>query len=177
MQAIIMAAGKSTRTYPLTVNKPKPILKILDKTLLEHNLEALIGIVNEVIVIVGFKKEMIKAIGPKYKNITIRYVEQKSQLGTGHAIQYAKKCEILRLPRHLKDQMNRASSSIVLNLAEGSGKRTEKDKRHFYYIAFGSLRETQAILDLANYSENDIIELADKLGGSMYKLLRYYGPV
>jgi dTDP-glucose pyrophosphorylase len=43
--------------------------------------------VNEVIVIVGFKKEMIiNEIGPKYGKLSIQYVEQKSQLGTGHAV-------------------------------------------------------------------------------------------
>ena len=74
------------------------MLKVIDKTILEHNLEALTGIVKEVIVIVGFKKELIKkAIGNKYKNINIIYIEQKSQLGTGHAIKYAKK--------HIKDKV------------------------------------------------------------------------
>jgi len=97
MQAIILAAGKSTRTYPLTVNTPKPLLKIIDKSILEHNLEALTNIVDEIIIIVGFKKELIKkAIGKKYKNIAIKYITQKSQLGTGHAITYAKK--------HIKDR-------------------------------------------------------------------------
>ena len=43
MQAVILAAGKGIRTYPLTVTRPKPLLKILDKTILEHNLEALRG--------------------------------------------------------------------------------------------------------------------------------------
>jgi len=97
MQAVILAAGKSTRTYPLTVTKPKPLLKILDKTILEHTLEALNGIVKEAIIIVGYKKEMIKKyIGQKYKRIKIRYIEQRNQLGTGDAVKKAEK--------HLKDR-------------------------------------------------------------------------
>ncbi len=87
MQAVILAAGKSTRTYPLTVETPKVLLKVLNKTLLEHNLEQLRGLINEVIIIVGFKKEMvIDTLGEKYADINIKYVEQKEQLGTGHAL-------------------------------------------------------------------------------------------
>ncbi len=90
MQAVILAAGKSTRAYPLTLAKPKPLLKVANKTLLEHNLDNLSNIVNEAIIVVGYKKEMIKnLIKNKYKNIRIRYVEQKKQLGTAHALSVA----------------------------------------------------------------------------------------
>src|SRR5262245_31427339 len=54
----------------------------------------------------------------------------------------------LELPRHLKEQLLRAASSIVLNLAEGNGRRTRADRKRFFVIAFASLRECQAILDL-----------------------------
>ncbi|QQR65521.1 MAG: NTP transferase domain-containing protein [Candidatus Brocadia sp.] len=86
-QAIILAAGKSTRTWPLTVTKPKPLLKVMNKEILKHNLDALQGLVSEVIIIVGFKKEMIiNEIGQKYGKLRIQYVEQSTQLGTGHAV-------------------------------------------------------------------------------------------
>ena len=86
MQAVILAAGKSTRAYPLTLTRPKPLLKAANKTILNHNLDSLIGIADEAILIVGYKKEMIKKqFGNKYKNIKLKYVEQKEQLGTGHA--------------------------------------------------------------------------------------------
>ena len=90
MQAIILAAGKSTRTYPLTLTRPKPLLKVANKTLLEHNLDNLEGAADEAILVVGYKKEMIKKhLGNKYKKIKIRYAEQKRQLGTAHALSAA----------------------------------------------------------------------------------------
>ena len=49
MQAVIMAAGQSTRTYPLTLTRPKPLLKIANKTILDRQLDALSGLVDEVI--------------------------------------------------------------------------------------------------------------------------------
>ena len=92
MQAIILAAGKSTRTYPLTLTKPKPLLKIANKTLLEHNLDNLNKIADEVIIVVGYKKGLIKKyIGSQYKNIKIGYAEQKDQSGTGNALLMAEK--------------------------------------------------------------------------------------
>src|SRR3989339_1496992 len=90
MQAVILAAGKSTRTYPLTLTRPKPLLKAANKTILQHNLDNLSGIVDEVILVVGYKKEMIKKeFGNKHKNIKLIYVEQKEQLGTAHALSFA----------------------------------------------------------------------------------------
>ena len=92
MKAVIMAAGKGERCYPLTLTKPKPLLKIVNKTVLEHNLEQLKGLVDEAIIIVGYKKEMImNKIKKRYYKIKITYVEQKEQLGTGHALMQAEK--------------------------------------------------------------------------------------
>ncbi len=92
IQAVILAAGKSTRTWPLTLTKPKPLLKVMNKEIIKHNLDALQGLVGEVIVIVGFKKEMIiKEIGYKYGKLKIRYIEQKAQLGTGDAVKCVEK--------------------------------------------------------------------------------------
>ena len=61
MKAVILAAGKSTRTWPLTVNVPKPLLKVANKSIIERNLDELQGIADEAILVVGFKKEMASA--------------------------------------------------------------------------------------------------------------------
>jgi four helix bundle protein len=48
----------------------------------------------------------------------------------------------------LRDQLDRASVSIVLNIAEGSGRFTPAAKAHFYLIARGSAMECLAALSL-----------------------------
>jgi four helix bundle protein len=58
---------------------------------------------------------------------------------------------IAALPRghgHLCDQLMRASTSIVLNLAEGAGKHSKADKRRYYLSARGSATESAALLDV-----------------------------
>ncbi|MBT6756717.1 MAG: four helix bundle protein [Candidatus Pacebacteria bacterium] len=79
-------------------------------------------------------------------------------------------CEELQLPHHLKSQLSRASSSIALNLAEGSGKRTFKDQRRFFYIAFGSAKEVSAILTLAKIDSVELLDKVDHVGACLYKL-------
>lgn len=49
----------------------------------------------------------------------------------------------------LCDQLRRAVISIPSNIAEGSGRTTPKDQAHFYTMAFGSLMEVLAQLDVA----------------------------
>jgi len=48
----------------------------------------------------------------------------------------------------LRDQLERASLSSVLNLAEGAGRRSRRDKGRFYTIARGSAMESLALLDV-----------------------------
>lgn len=47
-----------------------------------------------------------------------------------------------------KDQLDRASTSMPLNIAEGNGRYTEKDRCHFFDIARGSALECAAALDV-----------------------------
>ena len=50
----------------------------------------------------------------------------------------------------LADQLRRAAMSIPLNIAEGTGKTTEADRKNFFLIARGSASECGAILDVAS---------------------------
>jgi len=78
MKAILLAAGASRRLMPLTKYLPKCLIKIGDKTILEHQLDAIdyAGIKNAVLV-VGYLKEMIQDfIGKSYRGINnITYIE------------------------------------------------------------------------------------------------------
>jgi four helix bundle protein len=49
--------------------------------------------------------------------------------------------------------MMRAALSVVLNLQEGAAKLSEKDRRRFYNIAYGSVKEVQAVLRLLDLQE------------------------
>ena len=82
-------------------------------------------------------------------------------------------CQGLKLRAPMKDQFERALLSVVLNIAEGSGKPTSKDRARFYSIAMGSLRETQAILDLQGHTAH--WKLADRLGAHVYRLIQSPG--
>jgi four helix bundle protein len=54
----------------------------------------------------------------------------------------------LRADAIVRDQLRRASLSVVLNIAEGAGQRSRAQKRHLYSIARGSAMESAAILDV-----------------------------
>jgi len=79
-------------------------------------------------------------------------------------------CEKLPLKNPIKDQLQRASLSITLNLAEGSGRSTRKDKRRFYVIALGSTREVQAIVKIIK--NHGLVQNYDQLGALVYGLVQ-----
>ncbi|MAG15470.1 glucose-1-phosphate thymidylyltransferase [Candidatus Woesearchaeota archaeon] len=87
MKAVILAAGKSTRTHPLTVSKPKSLLKIANKTIIEHILSQLHGIVSEAVIVIGHEgKQISDYLGSTYGGIRLTFVQQKKQYGTGDAL-------------------------------------------------------------------------------------------
>jgi UDP-N-acetylglucosamine diphosphorylase / glucose-1-phosphate thymidylyltransferase / UDP-N-acetylgalactosamine diphosphorylase / glucosamine-1-phosphate N-acetyltransferase / galactosamine-1-phosphate N-acetyltransferase len=72
---------------PLTDKTPKPLLEVLGKPLLEYNLDAVSPFSEEIIIVVGYLGDQIKKrFGNTYCGKPIQYVEQKEQLGTGHAL-------------------------------------------------------------------------------------------
>ena len=68
LQAVLLAAGKSTRTYPLTTTRPKPLIPILGKPLLEHLLGQLEGLVDEAILVIGYRADAIRVqLGDRFR--------------------------------------------------------------------------------------------------------------
>ncbi len=67
----------------------------------------------------------------------------------------------------LRDQIRRASVSVMANIAEGQGRFSNKEFAHFLNIAHGSIAETQShlyvALDLEYLNQTDFIELYDLL--------------
>ncbi|MDF1565824.1 MAG: four helix bundle protein [Deltaproteobacteria bacterium] len=77
------------------------------------------------------------------------------------------------LPPHIRDQLQRASLSIALNIAEGTG-RVGKDRLKFYRIARGSACETGALLDAIEVSGvelDDSFEHLHNLCARLYAML------
>lgn len=76
---------------PLTLEKPKPLLEVLGRPLLAHIIESLPADITEIILVVGYKGDMIKEhFGAEFQGRKISYVEQKKPLGTGDALMACK---------------------------------------------------------------------------------------
>ncbi len=88
MKAVILAAGEGNRMRPLTYTRPKVMLPIANKPILEHLLiEAKKGGIKEFILIVGYHDEQIRHYfgdGGKW-GVKIEYSTQRRQLGTASA--------------------------------------------------------------------------------------------
>ena len=72
-----------------------------------------------------------------------------------YALDTARKVPTLirRWPRgyaYLEDQLKRASSSVVLNIAEGNYRYSQKERARFFSIARASAGEVSSILDIAH---------------------------
>jgi four helix bundle protein len=88
------------------------------------------------------------------------------------AVQFYRASRALPGPANLRDQLQRAASSIALNLAEGSGKTSRKDQLRFYEIALGSLRECEAAIDLLGATDPQVLSLIDSLARHTFNLCK-----
>ncbi|MFH0967524.1 MAG: sugar phosphate nucleotidyltransferase [Methanobacteriota archaeon] len=101
IQAVILAAGEGTRLRPLTQNRPKALLPVANRPILEHLVESLLKCgIRDIIVVVGYRKEQVMRHLIRLP-VPVTVVEQKDQIGTAHALLCAKhliKGDVLVLP-------------------------------------------------------------------------------
>ncbi len=82
MQCIILAAGEGTRMRPLTLERPKPLIEICGKPLLAHIVETLPDVVDELIIVIGYKGDMIREYcGTEFLGRKVSYVVQENPKG------------------------------------------------------------------------------------------------
>ncbi|MFC1901392.1 bifunctional sugar-1-phosphate nucleotidylyltransferase/acetyltransferase [Chloroflexota bacterium] len=103
-QAIVLAAGEGQRLRPFTVTRPKAMLSIADKPILQYVVEALArNGIRSIVLVVGYQKQQVydyMGAGERF-GVDITYVTQERQLGTAHALSQAREVaedEFLVLP-------------------------------------------------------------------------------
>jgi UDP-N-acetylglucosamine diphosphorylase / glucose-1-phosphate thymidylyltransferase / UDP-N-acetylgalactosamine diphosphorylase / glucosamine-1-phosphate N-acetyltransferase / galactosamine-1-phosphate N-acetyltransferase len=96
-KAVILAAGRGKRMRELTNDRPKPMVQVRGKPVVEYIIEGLkqAGI-EKLLLIVGYRKEVVIDYfgnGSKF-GVQIDYVEQLVQDGTGRVLELARAIEI-----------------------------------------------------------------------------------
>ena len=93
MIAVIMAGGKGTRIQSINKEVPKPMITILNKPILEYEIQVLKNQgIKDIILVVGYLKEVITDYfknGEKF-GVNISYIEENEPLGTAGALYYLK---------------------------------------------------------------------------------------
>jgi len=142
MKCVILAAGEGKRVHPLTYTRPKVMLPIANKPIIEWNLKNAIGAgFSEFIFVVAYKSEMVRNYfqnGEKW-GIKIEYVNQGEALGTAHAIGMVEKF---------------VGDFVILSGDTIFGKQDIKD--------ISKNKNCMGILNLENAKDYGTVEMKDK---------------
>lgn len=92
IDAVLMAGGKGERLRPLTEKTPKPLLKVGEKSIIDHNIDRLISYgVQHISVTVNYLKEQLEEhFAQPYKGVQIETVREPNFLGTIGSIKFVK---------------------------------------------------------------------------------------
>mgnify|MGYP000587525166 CR=1 FL=1 len=79
MKAIILAAGIASRLRPLTNDRPKCLLKIGNRSLLERTIDALLeNNIREIIIVTGYLHEMLKSfVQTRYPSLSVKFIHNE----------------------------------------------------------------------------------------------------
>jgi mannose-1-phosphate guanylyltransferase len=92
MKAVILAGGEGTRLRPLTLTTPKPVVPVVDRPFLRHQLDLLASAgVHEIVFSVAYRPERVQAVFGDGRALgkRIHYAIEESPLGTGGAVKNA----------------------------------------------------------------------------------------
>lgn len=152
MKAIIMAAGAGSRMRPLTDTVPKPMLLISHKPLLAHIFGSLPDAIDEVILVVGYKREQIEQyFGSQFGGKNITYIIQEKPTGTADALALCR--------RLLKD----GERFLVLNADDIYGKESlERCLAHPRAILVGEVPDPRPFGVVEVGQDGVVLELIEK---------------
>jgi NDP-sugar pyrophosphorylase family protein len=92
MKAVILAGGEGTRLRPLTLSVPKPVVPVVDRPFLRHQLDLLATVgVTDIVFSVAYRPERVQAVFGDGSGLGrhIRYAVEETPLGTGGAVKNA----------------------------------------------------------------------------------------
>jgi len=92
MRAVILAGGEGTRLRPLTLTTPKPVVPVVDRPFLRHQLDLLARAgVRDVVFSIAYRPERVESVFGDGSSIgmSIRYAVEDTPLGTGGAVRNA----------------------------------------------------------------------------------------
>lgn len=193
LSAVIMAGGKGERLLPLTQNTPKPLLKVGDKPIIEHNIDRLIkfGITDIYISVRYLAEQLVEYFGDgRDKGCNIHYIFEDEPLGTIGAlskIENLKNENVILLNSDLLTNIDyedfyrifkeeNAAMAIastpfdvnvpyaVLEFSEGKNIRTFKEKPKYTYYSNAGIYLIKADL-LSRIPKNEKHDATDFLNG------------
>lgn len=90
IDAILMAGGKGERLRPLTEKIPKPLLKVGDKAIIDHNVERLLlyGIKDITVIVNHLGEQLEEHFENPYKGVQVKTIREPEFLGTVGGVQY-----------------------------------------------------------------------------------------
>lgn len=146
MDAIILCAGKGERLRPLTENRPKPMIPIAGKPILQHIIEKVEDLVDNIYLIVKYKKEKIVDYFKNHPKI--KFLEQGEIDGTGQAVLTAKD--------YVDDEFLVINGDIIFE------DDLEEFLKYKYAVAVKEVKNPENFGVVVLDDENNIIELQEK---------------
>jgi bifunctional UDP-N-acetylglucosamine pyrophosphorylase/glucosamine-1-phosphate N-acetyltransferase len=149
MKAVILAAGEGVRLQPITSTRPKHLIKVGGKPILEHCLNAVkTSGIDEALIVIHYMGDAIRQYfgdGEKF-GLKIEYVEQKAVLGTGNAVSMVEP--------HIKDDFLLAYGDLLFS-AEAVKNVIDLHKKE-------KPAATMAVVPVENPEDYGIVELEDE---------------
>jgi len=149
MKVVILAAGEGVRLQPLTSTRPKHLIKVGGKPILEHCLNAMkTSEIDDTLIVIHYMGDAIRQYfgdGKKF-GLKIDYVEQKAVLGTGNAVSLVEP--------YIKDEFLLVYGDLIFS--------TEVVKNVIDLYKKEKPAATMAVVSVENPEDYGIVELEDE---------------
>lgn len=171
MKAVVLAAGEGTRLRPFTMSRPKGMIPVGNRPILEYIVEALVqNGVKDIIMVVGYHKDTILSHfedGRRF-GARIQYITQDKQLGTAHALSLAS--------THLDEEGFMTVAGDNLIDAQLVTDLLEKKRGPSLVVTESEMPSKYGVVKIDNGKILDIVEKPDWKMGNIINTGVYYFP-